>query len=50
MDPAHLNLRQLRVELKKRGLSPSGLKSELIERMRKALHFAGESLGNQFIY
>ena len=41
MDPSNLNLRQLRVELKKRGLSPSGLKIELIERMRKALSVDG---------
>jgi hypothetical protein len=29
-----LNLRQLRAELKKRGLSPSGLKGQLVKRLR----------------
>lgn len=36
MDISELNLRQLRIELKKLGLSPSGLKTELVQRLRGA--------------
>lgn len=36
-DPDELTLRQLRAELKRIGLSPSGLKSALIKRLRIAL-------------
>jgi chromosome segregation ATPase len=37
MDPNDLNLRQLRAELKRLNLSPSGLKSTLVKRLREAL-------------
>jgi hypothetical protein len=36
IDPNCLNLRQLRVELKRMGLSPSGLKAELRRRLKAA--------------
>jgi hypothetical protein len=36
-DPDKLTLMELRVELKKIGLSPTGLKVQLAERMRKAV-------------
>lgn len=38
MDPDLLNLRQLRVELKRRGLSPSGLKADLLKRLKEGVH------------
>lgn len=43
IDPNHLNLRQLRVELKRLGLSPSGLKAELRRRLKNAWGIHSES-------
>eukprot|EP01117_Protostelium_nocturnum_P020959 TRINITY_DN981_c0_g1_i1.p1 TRINITY_DN981_c0_g1~~TRINITY_DN981_c0_g1_i1.p1 ORF type:complete len:289 (-),score=73.64 TRINITY_DN981_c0_g1_i1:50-916(-) len=43
IDPNHLNLRQLRVELKRLGLSPSGLKAELRRRLKNAWGVHSES-------
>lgn len=40
--PADLKLAELRSELKKRGLSPSGLKHVLVRRLEEALSAAGE--------
>lgn len=40
--PADLKLVELRSELKKRGLSPSGLKHVLVRRLEEALSAAGE--------
>ncbi|PRP84112.1 hypothetical protein PROFUN_04103 [Planoprotostelium fungivorum] len=42
-DPNRLNLRQLRVELKRMGLSPSGLKAELRRRLKTAWGMNNES-------
>jgi hypothetical protein len=36
VDPDTLNLRQLRIELKRFGLSPSGSKADLIKRYKLA--------------
>ena len=38
MDPGALNVAQLRAELKRRGLSQSGLKKALVERLAAAMH------------
>src|SRR5690348_15621025 len=35
MDLEFLNLRQLRKELKRHGLSPSGLKADLVDRLKE---------------
>src|SRR5689334_23270787 len=43
MDPEELNLRQLRHELKRIGLSPSGLKQTLVKRLRTALEEDGKT-------
>jgi len=44
-----LNLRQLRVELKKRGLSPSGPKSDLVTRLSKVVDVVDDDVvGNVF--
>lgn len=37
IDPKTLNLRQLRTELKKLNLSPSGPKADLVKRLKEAL-------------
>jgi len=42
MDPDDLNLRQLRNELKRIGLSPSGLKQILVKRLKSALEQDGQ--------
>lgn len=42
MDPEDLNLRQLRSELKRIGLSPSGLKQILVKRLKTALEEDGK--------
>lgn len=39
-DPESMNLRQLRIELKRMGLSPSGSKADLVKRYTLAV--AGE--------
>ena len=38
MDPGALNVAQLRAALKRRGLSQSGLKKALVERLAAAMH------------
>lgn len=43
MDPNTLNLRQLRNELRKLNMSPSGSKADLVKRLKKAIKKGGSS-------